>query len=461
MTTHHVIIGAGPAATNAIETIRQLEAEPSRITLLCNEPAHSRMALPYWLAGTIPREQTMTADDAFFQRLNVEARIGVHVERIQSENQSVTLADGSTIEFDTLLIATGASPTVPPIEGVDLPGVQPMWSLDHMQAALNVAAEVSQPRVVLVGAGFVGMIVLSAMFKRDWPLTIVEREGYILPHMLDAEAAGIVSAWLRARNVTVHTGVTVQAILAAGNEKKVQLNDAATLPADLVVLSTGVRGNVSVATGTNVAVDEGILVDDRMQTNIPNIYAAGDAAQGPVLDSDRRAIHAIHPTAVDHGRVAGANMAGVEVPYPGSLSMNVLDVCGLQCASYGRFNDPDAEAVTISHPECSVYRKLLWQGDQLVGALLTGRPSDAGMLTDMGMIRGILQTRVPMGVWKQYLMENPFDVRRAFVALKVAAKLAQFTLLGTPSRARGYRYQDRQPATSSNPHHALYVNRGS
>lgn len=455
--SHHVLIGGGPAATNAIETIRQFDGGNSTITLICDEPAHSRMALPYWLAGKIPREHTYTADDSYFERLGVTARIGARVSRIDPQNSRLTLADGSTVDYDNLLIATGSSPLQPPIPGADLPGVQPLWSLAHTEQALERAAGIERPRVVLVGAGFIGFIVLNAMFKRGWDLTVVERESQVLPRMLDAAAAGFVQNWLQSRGVKTHCGATVQTIREVDGSPEVELSDGTRIAADLVILATGIRANLELVQDSGIATDEGILVNDRLQTNFPNIYAGGDVAQGPVLYDDRKAIHAIQPTAVDHGRVAGANMAGHEVHYPGSLLMNVVDVCGLQTASYGAWNDPAAEVMSISNASDFIYRKLLWRGDQLVGAIFTGRPNDMGMLTDVGMVKGILQTQTPLGPWKNFLAENPFDIRRAYVASGVAQKLVKTTLLGRPSRTRQFQFGGSTPRVEPNPAHAVYV----
>ncbi len=236
----------------------------------------------------------------------------------------------------------------------------------------------------------------------------------------------------------------------------VQLRDGRKVEADLVVLATGVRPNLELVQNTSVLTDAGILVDRHMQTNIPNVFAAGDVAQGPVMLSDEKAVHAIHPTAVDHGRIAGANMTGNDISYPGSLSMNVLEVCGLQSASYGRFAEPDADEVVISDPHRSVYRKLLWRNDRLIGAILTGQASDVGMLTDIGMIKGIIQTQTPMGIWKNYLRENAFDVRKAYIAMNIGGRLASTTLLGKPTAARSYRFQDTIIPTNPSPGHTLF-----
>jgi len=456
--SHNVIVGGGPAATNAMETIREFDGGQSQITLISDEPAHSRMALPYWLCGNIPREHTHTADDAYFQKLNIDARIGQRVQTVDPNAKSVSLSDGSTLTFDNLMIATGSSPLDPAIPGTDLPGVQPLWSLDHTDSALRTAEGIETPRVVFIGAGFIGFIVLNAMFKCGWKLSVVERESYVLPRMLDEGAASLVQDWLASRGVDVYTGTTAQSISQANDgSKSVQLADGRTVSADLVIVATGIRPNLELIDGAGIDVDEGILVNDRMQTNFPFIYAGGDVAQGPSLLGNRGEIHAIQPTAVDHGRVAGANMTGENVQYPGSLILNVVDVCGLQTASYGNWDEVTAEAMTISNPQRRIYRKLLWTGDQLTGAIFTGPANDVGMLTDVGMVKGILQTQTPLGPWKKFLAENPFDIRRAYVASGVAKKLVDTTLTGRPAKTRQYRFGAAAAKAEMGPAHQVYV----
>ena len=457
MPDHNVIIGGGPVATNAIETIRQFDGGASKITLISDEPAHSRMALPYWLAGQVERGHAMTADDAYFSKLKVDARIGVRVAKIDAKANSLYLSDGSELKFDQLLIATGSSPTAPPIEGADQPGVQPLWSLAHTQSALDAVEGKNQPRVIMLGAGFIGFIMLNAMVKRGWKTTVVEREAHVLPRMLNAESAGIVETWLGQRDVEVHCGTTAEKISGAAGDKNVSLSDGSNLKADLVIVATGVAPNDGVVDGSQIKAQNGIFVNDRMQTNFNHVYAGGDVARGPVLYGNGPDVHAIHPTAVDHGRIAGANMAGHDVRYPGSLSMNVLDVCGLQCASFGNWADTDAEAMTISNPNGLIYRTLLWSGDQITGAIFIGRANDMGMLTDVGMVKGIMQTRTTLGSWKNFLAENPFDVRRPYVAAKVAGKLVATTLLGRPSKTRQYQFKGTQPGPAVGEAHEVFV----
>jgi NAD(P)H-nitrite reductase large subunit len=289
---------------------------------------------------------------------------------------------------------------------------------------------------------------------------VVEREGQVLPRMLDGPAADHVQRWLATRDIPVHCGATVREIRQqADGAKAVLLADGRSLDADIVILATGIRPNLDLVRGSGIATREAILVNDRMQTNFPHVYAGGDVAEGPVLFGAGNAVHPIQPTAVDHGRVAGANMAGHEVHYPGSLAMNVVDICGLQGASFGRWNDAAAEATTIDNPAGFIYRQLLWTDDRISGAVFTGRADDLGMLTDVGMVKGLMQTQTRLGPWKAYLRDNPFDIRRAYVACGVAAKLARTTLLGRPAKARQYRFGSAEPKVAANAAHAVFVAR--
>src|SRR5439155_340227 len=394
----------------------------------------------------IPQQQVYIADDAYFETLKVERLIGTRVSRVDPHAKNVTLSEGQNLPFDNLLIATGSSAVIPSSPGANLPGIYPLWTLAHTEAVLQLARIKPKLEVVFIGAGFIGFIVLNAMHKRGWKLQVVEIADHVLPRMLDSESAGLVEAWLRMKGIALHLGTTVQEISEQDGRRRVTLKNGESLTADLVIVATGIRPNLELVADSVIQIDQGIVVNDRMQTNFPFIYAAGDVAQGPDLLGDKPAIHAIQPTAVDHGRIAGANMAGQAVRYPGSLLMNVLDACGLQCVSFGRWADGAAEAMTIMNPDRPVFRRLLWTGDQITGAIFVGQASDIGIVSDVGMVKGIMQTRTPLGEWKDFLHQHPFDIRRPYVAAKVGQKLVQTTLLGRPTKSRQYRFQNRQPA---------------
>jgi len=455
---NHVIIGGGPAAINAIETIRQFDGGASSITLISDEPAYARMVLPYWLAEKIPKQQVYTGDDAYYDKLKVKRQIGARVAKVDPKAKQATLQDGQVVPFDDLLIATGSSAVVPPIPGADLPGVLPLWTIAHTDAVLAATQGIAKPEVVFIGAGFIGFIVLNAMYKRGWKLHVVEIADQVLPRMLNKDGARMVEGWLKQKNVGLHLGATAQEITAAGNRKRVKLSNGTTVEADIVIVATGIRPNLELVQGSGITVDQGIVVDNKMRTNFPHIYAAGDVAQGPDLLGGAAAVHAIQPTAVDHGRIAGANMAGQDIAYPGSLLMNILDACGLQCASFGRWSE-NAEEITISNPDRPIYRKLLWAGNVITGAVFLGPANDMGMLNDVGMVKGLIQTKTEFGSWKDYVKANPFDIRRPYIALQVGKKLVNATLLNRPSKDRQYHFQDRQagPQVTQPDAHKVFV----
>ncbi len=453
----HVIIGGGPAGTAAIEAIRAVD-QSSSITLVSDEPAYSRMVLPYYLAQEIPEPHVLIGDQDYFRRQNVEPMLGIRVQKIDTQGRTLTLSDGKTLPFDTLLIATGSSAQRPPIPGADLDGVHTFWTLDD--ARKTIADGQGKPEAVLVGAGFIGFIVLNAMAKLGWRLSVVEMADQVLPRMLDAQGANAVAGWLRARGVALHTNAQVKGITKEANGKlQLSLSTGATLSADLVILATGIQPNTSFLAGSDITMNgAGVVVDDRMQTNIAGIYAAGDVAAGPDLLSGSASIHAIQPTAVDHGRIAGANMAGKETHYPGSLLINVLDVVNLHCASFGVWREEGRETTIVSNPTRPLYRKYVWEGDRMVGALFVGPIQDVTMLNDVGMAKGMIQTKTSLGAWAQYIRSHPTDLRRAYIANGVAAALIQQTLLGTPARDRNYRFNGLQPERWGNANHALLVN---
>ena len=452
MAKRHVVVGGGPAGIFAIETIRDL-APKDDITLISDEPAYSRMVLPYFMAGEIPEEHVFTGKDHYFERLKVKTLVQ-RVSRVDPEGKTLALADKSTVPFDTLLIATGSSPIKVDIPGASGPGVSNLWTLDDARTILS-RIKGKKARVVFVGAGFIGFIVLNALAKVGCELAVVEVEPQILPRMLDRQSALLATKWLEKKGIACHVGVRATEIGDRGGQKVVMLSDGRTLTCDLVVIAVGVRPNLDFVKDSGIRTNHGILVDDHLRTNAPDVYAAGDVAEGTDLSTGKPAIHAIQPTAVEHGRVAGANMAGRLVAYAGSLSMNILDVVKLQTASFGLWRADGKETTVVENTSRPVYRKLVWDGDRIVGAIFLGPPDDVALLNDMGMVKGLIQTKTPLGEWKAYIQRNPMDVRRPYVASKAAVKLLDQTLLGAETGERRYRFRDAKP--DSKPIHTVFV----
>lgn len=251
--------------------------------------------------------------------------------------------------------------------------------------------------------------------------------------MVDEAGAGIVEEWLKDHGVQVSTATSVASIADRNGAKVLHLENQGDVEADFVVMATGIRPNLGWLEGSGLAVGSGILVDDHCRTNVANIFAAGDVAEGHDRVTGRRALHAIEPTAMQHGRVAAANMGGVDTSYGGSLSMNIVDVLDLEIASFGDWDDPGAENFTAVQRHRFAYRKLAFRGGRLVGGTLIGKTDDIWSTNDVGMLKGLVYTGADLSDWKEHLRGNPFDIRRAFLATETVARLLPDMLLGRPS----------------------------
>ena len=431
----HVIIGGGTAGMNAITTLREIDGGASEIVLVSAERPYSRMVLPYYLARDITEPHVFTANPSRLAQLGVTTHVGRRAARLDTQANTLTLDNGTEIEYDDVLIATGSSAVRAPVPGADSPGVHSFWTLDQARDVLKGITAGTQ--VVMVGAGFIAFTILNSILKLGAKLTIVEIAPQILPRMIDASGAEIVASWLQKHGVEVRTGAHLQAIEEADGRKRLRFQESADLAADVVIMATGIRPNLEWLSGSGVQVNRGILVDDHLRSSVPNVYAAGDVAEGRDFVTGERGVHAIEPTAMEHGRIVGANMAGQPVAYRGSLLMNIVDVIHLEIASFGAWDSGTAEVFTGLKADRPAYRKFLWQGDRLIGAILLGPSSDVWTTNDIGMLKGLVQTGTGLGQWKDLLRRNPFDVKKAFLASRTTAQLLPQTILGHPSIPAG------------------------
>jgi NAD(P)H-nitrite reductase large subunit len=435
MAARHLIIGGGTAGMNAIRTIREEEGERSAITLVSAEKPYSRMVLPYYLDRSIAESHVYTATAKVLAGWGVTTHVGKRATALDTTKNVCTLDDGTTVEYDDCLIATGSSAVRAPVPGADGASVHSFWTLDQ---ARGVLAQI-QPggHVVMVGAGFIAFTILNSILSLGAKLTIVEVAPRILPRMIDDTGAKLVEGWLTKHGVAIRAGAKLASIDDAKGRKRLKFAAGGDLVADVVIMATGIRTNLEWLKGAGVKTNQGIVVDDRLRSSVPNVYAAGDVAEGPDLISRANAVHAIEPTAQEHGRVVGANMAGKDVRYRGSLIINIVEVCHLDVASFGAWDDAQAETASGVKPDRPAYRKLLWRGDRLTGAIILGPSSDIWTTNDVGMLKGLIQSGVSLGRWKAHLKNNPFDVKPAFIATKTTSMLLPETVLGRPSKAPG------------------------
>ena len=406
----YVVVGAGPAGVAACETLRQQDPNGSIILLSGEaEPPYSRMAIPYVLTGLIkePGTYLRKTDDHYGAN-----GITVHhaaVDKITTSKKELKLSDGGSCTYGKLLIATGASPIKPPVKGLDLPGVHHCWTLEDARAIAKHASKGS--KVVLMGAGFIGCIILEAIAARGTKLTVVEAEDRMVPRMMNDVAGNMIKKWCEGKGMTVHTSTRVTDISKGKDRLTVKMDNGKSTTADLVVVATGVKANTGFLKGSKVELNEGVKVDDRLESSVAGVYAAGDCAEGPDFSTGGWSVHAIQPTATEHGRIAALNMAGKDARYKGSLNMNVLDTAGLISSSFGEWQGVKggdmAEVVDADHYR---YTQLAFDGNRLVGALTLGRTENIGIL------RGLIQSRTDLGAWKDRLMEDPNRITEAYIA---------------------------------------------
>ena len=432
----HLILGAGPAGVIAAETIRKHSPYDS-ITIVGEEPEppYSRMAIPYLLVGKVGEDGTyLRRDPDQFRKLNIQLlrHKALHVD---AKARTVTLDNGSILGFERLLIATGSNPVRPPIPGMDLPGVHPCWTLENARAIAQLAKPGA--KVLQMGAGFIGCIIMEALALRGVELTVVEMGDRMVPRMMGPTAGNMIKQWCEKKGVRVFTSTRVEAIEAASatqasngwlgkiaslfgagkpaaapaHAMRVRLSNGETLDADLVISATGVKPNVAFLKDSGIECKQGVLADERLQTNVPGIYTAGDCAEAFDLATRTRVISAIQPNAADEAYVAAMNMLGRGAVLKRVPQINVLDTLGLISASFGDWQGvPGGKSVELHDPEDFKLLSLQFDDERLVGC------NSIGWTEHVGVMRGLVEGRVRLGEWREKLMADPTLLTEAYIA---------------------------------------------
>lgn len=405
----HVILGAGPAGVIAAETIRKYR-HLDRVVLVGDEPEppYSRMAIPYLLIGNIQEAGTHLRHSAdHFDRLCIEIK-RARATQVDVKQRQVHLSDGTTVAFDTLLLATGSSPAAPPIAGMDLPGVHPCWTLADARAIMKRAQKGA--KVLQMGAGFIGCIIMEALAARGVDLSVVEMGDRMVPRMMGPVAGGMIKDWCEAKGVKVYTGTRVEALEAAGSGLRVKLSSGQTMTVDLVISATGVKPNIGFLQGSGIQCLQGVLTDEHLCTSVPGIYAAGDCAEAFDKVSGKTIVSAIQPNAAEQARVAALNMVGQRASLRGVTQINVLDTLGMISTSFGNWQGvPGGEHVELTDRESGKHLSLQFSGDRLVGC------NSVGWTDHVGAMRGLVEGQVSLGPWKEELLRDPTQLMAAYL----------------------------------------------
>ncbi len=412
---HHVIIGGGPAGVIAAETIRK-QAPYDNITIVSDEsvPAYSRMAIPYLLMGNVKEEGTyLRKDPSHLKNLHINW-VQAGVKLVETATKTVALHTGVKITFDTLLIATGSHPIKPPIPGIESEGVHTCWTMEDARSIMALANKGS--RVLQLGAGFIGCIIMEALAARGVTLSVVEMGDRMVPRMMGPIAGGMIRDWVQAKGVEVFTATKVESI-AAGAPLKVTLSNGKTIEADLVISAAGVRPAIGFLKDSGITCLAGVLTDAHLQTNVPGIFAAGDCAEAFDKVTGKTIVSAIQPNAAEQARVAGMNMVAcsrgktMQAELKGVTQINVLDTLGLISTSFGDWQgQPGGEHVELTDLKKGKHLSLQFKEDVMVGC------NSVGWTDHVGVMRGLVEGKVKLGAWKDHLKADPTKLMEAYIA---------------------------------------------
>jgi NAD(P)H-nitrite reductase large subunit len=263
---------------------------------------------------------------------------------------------------------------------------------------------------------------LEALASRGVNLTVVEMGNRMVPRMMTEGAGAMIKEWVESKGVAVHTDTRVEAIaLSSGSISsfsaskasplKVTLSNGTVIEVDLVISATGVKPNIEFLKDSDIEMNKGVLVDQQMQTSVSGIYAAGDVTESVDFSTGQRIVNAIQPNAAEQAKIAGANMAGAKAESQGALQINVLDTLGLISSSFGQWWGIEGQDhVELKDTKNFKYMRLEFHDDVLIGA------TSCGLTEHVGALRGLIQTRTPLGAWKEQLMKDPSKIMQAYLA---------------------------------------------
>ncbi len=362
----YVIIGNGVAGTTAAENIRELD-KTGKIDIFTDEaaPFYTRIRLPDYIAGEVEEEKLVLHKPQWYQGRDIALHLEESVQKVDPKEKEIQTVNGTTCPYDRLLLATGSRSFVPPIKGVDKAGVFTLRSIKDAQRIREYAAKMK--RVVLIGGGVLGLEAGNGLRRRGMDVAVVEFFPRLLPRQMDVPGAELLRKEMEAMGFSFYLGAKTQEIL--GNEKAeaLLLEGGQTLPCDMVLISAGVRPNLDLVKALDLGVDRGVLVNDRLETQIPDVYAAGDLIQ------HRGAFYGIWPASEKQGNIAGINMAGGSALYEGTVMSNRLKVAGIDLISSGDIDvDGILEDLVEKDEKRFIYRKLVLKDDIIVGCILLG-----------------------------------------------------------------------------------------
>lgn len=404
---NYVIIGNSAAAVGCIEGIRSVD-KSGKITVISNEPHHvySRPLISYLIYGKTTEQRMKYRPDSFYQDNNVTLILGVTVTKVDYESKQLTLDQGGSVGFDKLLFATGSSPFVPPMAGLD--EVKQKYSFMKLDDAKALQAAINpESRVLIIGAGLIGLKCAEGILSKVKEITVVDMAPRILPSILDENGSEIMQKHIEEQGVKFLLSNSV----AQFHENTADLKNGEKLGFDVLVLAVGVRPNIKLAADIGCKTNKGILADDHCKTNLEGVYAAGDCSESLDITDDTWRVLALWPNAYMQGETAGIDMAGGEKLYNKAIPMNAIGFFGLHIITAGSYN---GEAYVVKTD--STYKKLVTKDNLLKGYILIGEIARAGIYTSL------IREKTPLSTVDFELIKDKPQLM-AFAAAERAVKL--------------------------------------
>ena len=370
----YVIIGNSAAGIACVEGIRSVDAD-GEITIISDEPfaAYGRPLISYYLLGATDRHRMLYRPADFYEKNKVRALLGVRAEKIDAAAQKVVLRGGGEVPYDKLLVATGSRPFEPPMEGIG--GVKNKFNFMTLQDALSLEKVLSKRKnVLIIGAGLIGLKCLEGILERVKSVSVVDMAGRILPSILDDAGAAVVRRELEGKGAKFYLSDSV----AKFEGNTAHLKSGKEIPFDILVVAVGVRPNTELVKDAGGEVSRGIVTDEKQQTSIQNVYAAGDCAESFDITSGVRKVLALLPNAYRQGYTAGVNMAGGEAAFADAMPLNAIGFFGSHVLTAGSY-----EGESFVQAEGNVYRKFFCKDGVLKGFILVNSPERAGIYTSL------------------------------------------------------------------------------
>ena len=418
---NYVIVGNSAGGIAAIEAIRECDKK-GRITVISEESgpcarepgSYSKPLISYLLGGKTGIDEICYRGKDFYEKNEVEIILNKRVTKLNTDNKEVTLKGNRKIHFDKLLIAAGGVPIAPDIKGADSKGVFTFTGLDDARNIQDYIKAEKVKKAIVIGGGLIGLKAVEALMELNIKVVIIELADRILSSTFDKKASGIIQEALKKNGCELRTNNTVVEIkLQKQGIKCAILKDKEEIQCEMVIVAIGVIPNVELVKNTAVKVNRGILVDTFMQTNVKDIYAAGDCCEAKDLLLGIKRPVAIWPVAVREGKTAGCNMAGVKKEYQGSLAMNSVELCGIPTVSAGETNSEGKEYQILEFLEQkefrhsnqhAVYKKIVLKNDRIVGVIFVGSIERAGIYI------GLIKDKVDTTSFRESLLRDDFGL---------------------------------------------------